>query len=143
MELLTITTSNNQRAKRASTILAYRSSTIQPATQLSLTRASTADNLLGSNNSTSNINGNSKSGGAGITFYHHGHKGSPPITLYVSSLQARRTWVEKIQKQQELLKKKRSIFTIRPLVHRQFLTSNRVQDTIIMRKSKLIINNNK
>ncbi|CAO3632525.1 unnamed protein product [Cunninghamella blakesleeana] len=138
LELLTITTSSNQRAKRASTILAYRSSTIQPAaTQLSLTRASTVDNLLGNagNNASSiNLNGNSKSGGAGITFYHHGHKGSPPITLYVSSLQARRSWVEQIQKQQDLLKKKRSIFAIRPLVHRQFLTSNRVQDTIVMKK---------
>ncbi|KAI9303732.1 CNH domain-containing protein [Cunninghamella echinulata] len=132
LELLTITTSqNNLRAKRASTILAYRSSTIQPTSQLSLTRAATAENLLAHGNGNSN---NSKSGGAGITFYHHGHKGSPPITLFVSSTQARKSWVEHIQKQQDILKKKRSIFTIRPLVCRQFLTSNRVQDTIIMKK---------
>ncbi|CAO3582374.1 unnamed protein product [Absidia cylindrospora] len=123
--LLTITTSgNNLRAKRASTLLSYsRSSVSNLNSYSSLPRASTSENLLTSKSSASS---------SSITFYHHGRKGSPPITLYASNITSRKTWMEKITQQQDLLTRKRAVFSVRNIVERQFLTSNRVHDSILI-----------
>ncbi|KAI8082890.1 CNH domain-containing protein [Halteromyces radiatus] len=124
LELLTISTVvNNNRAKRASTLLSYsRSSVSHSNSHSSLPRASTSDNLLAMKSNTS----------SSITFYHHGRKGSPPITLFVSNISARKTWTEKILQQQQALSMEKSVFTVRYIVIRQFLTSNRVHDSIMI-----------
>ncbi|ORZ25987.1 CNH domain-domain-containing protein [Absidia repens] len=123
--LLTVTTAgSNLRAKRASTLLSYsRSSVSNLNSYSSLPRASTSENLLTSKSSASS---------SSITFYHHGRKGSPPITLYASNITSRKTWMEKITQQQDLLTRKRAVFSVRNIVERQFLTSNRVHDSLLI-----------
>ncbi|KAI8338661.1 Dbl homology domain-containing protein [Chlamydoabsidia padenii] len=133
LDLLTVTTTSttNLRAKRASTLLAYsRTSVSNVSSHTSLPRASTSDNL------TTNKSNASHS----LTFYHHGSRhGSPPITLYASSVTSRKTWMEKITQQQQHIHQHRAVFSVRHLVERQFLSSNKVHDSILINHDTMLV----
>ncbi|ORX57578.1 hypothetical protein DM01DRAFT_1319549 [Hesseltinella vesiculosa] len=128
LELLSISTSTtNLRAKRTSTILSYSRQSVMYPSNYNNPHASTSETMLAS----------SKSGGPStITFYHHGRKGSPPLTLHVPNSTVRKTWVTCITQQQEQLMQSKCVFSVNTLVKRQFLTSNRVHDTLVIPKKK-------
>ncbi|KAI8381366.1 CNH domain-containing protein [Radiomyces spectabilis] len=120
IELLSISVSGNNRAKRASAILQYsRSATLTSPTPTSV-RPSVSDTHQ------------SKPGNLGITFYHHGRRGSPPITLYPSNASSRKLWIEKIAEQQQLFAQKKSVFTVVPMVQAHFMIANRVHNTVTL-----------
>ncbi|KAI9023575.1 CNH domain-containing protein [Phycomyces nitens] len=116
LELLSISLVGG-RAKRASSLLPYsRSGTINPQNAIPLKSAS-ADTRA-------------KSGGYGITFYHHGRKGSSPITLYLTGATARKMWATAIREQQQILASRRQVFRVVPIVPRYFMSHNRVHNSL-------------
>ncbi|CAO3576712.1 unnamed protein product [Absidia cylindrospora] len=128
LDLLSISSSaTNLRAKRASTLLAYNRASISNSnSHSSLPRASTPENLLV----------NKSNASSSIIFYHHGRKGSPPMTLYAPTATSRKTWMEKITQQQSIVSNKRAVYTVWNLIERQFLTSNKVYDSILINNTK-------
>ncbi|KAG0188848.1 RHO1 GDP-GTP exchange protein 2 [Apophysomyces sp. BC1034] len=124
------------RSKRTSSILPYtRSNTMNSCNSSSngsnamvMPKPSTSE---GTNHST-------KSGGFGITFYHHGRKVSPSLTLFTTSASTRKTWIEKISEQQEILAEKRRVFTVEPLVQKQFAVANKVQNSVMLEGDILV-----
>ncbi|KAI8067038.1 hypothetical protein BC940DRAFT_301167 [Gongronella butleri] len=126
LDLLSIGTAPaNLRAKRASTILPYNRQSTVHSSYGSLPAASTSETLL-----------SKSSGSSSITFYHHGRKGSPPLTLHVSNATVRKTWVDRITQQQDRLMSTRCVFSMQTTVRRQFLTSNRINDSLLISKGK-------
>lgn len=59
------------------------------------------------------------------------------MTLYASGSTMRRTWVDKIKEQQEILAEKRRIFAVQPLLQRQFGITNKVNSTVILSKYRM------
>lgn len=54
------------------------------------------------------------------------------MTLYTPTPVSRKTWMERIHQQQATLSANRAVFAVRPLINRQFLTSNRIYDSIVV-----------
>ncbi|KAF7732803.1 RHO1 GDP-GTP exchange protein 2 [Apophysomyces ossiformis] len=139
LELLSISLAgnngNNPKSKRASSILPYsRSNTMMSNASYQSSHATVTPKP----SSSEGTNHSTKSGGFGISFYHHGRKVSPSITLYTSGASTRKTWVEKISEQQEVLAEKRRVFTVKPLVQKQFMLSNKVQHSVNLGEDILI-----
>lgn len=132
LELLSVSipgSNTSTRAKRASSILPYsRSATVLSNSSGISPKSSTSETLL-----------SNKSSSYPITFYHHGRKGSPPLTLYTSGAAIRRSWIEKIKEQQKILDEKRRVFAIRPLLKRQFQLNNKVNSSEILCESLFVI----
>ncbi|KAL0083844.1 CNH domain-containing protein [Phycomyces blakesleeanus] len=116
LELLSITLVGG-RAKRASSLLPYsRSGTINSQNTAPL-KSSSADTRA-------------KSGGLGITFYHHGRKGSSPLTLYLTGATARKMWVTTIREQQQILASRQQVFRVVPIVEQYFMSHNRIHNSL-------------
>lgn len=80
---------------------------------------------------TAELNGlNSNKGGFPISFHHLGRKGSGHFTLYAPTLAARRPWIDKIDKQKQVLNKNRTIFELVPICDRLFSLTNRVNHSV-------------
>ncbi|CDH50305.1 rho guanyl nucleotide exchange factor [Lichtheimia corymbifera JMRC:FSU:9682] len=127
LELLSIQVSGmKDRNKRTSVILPYSRS----ATLLS------NHNSISPKPSASEIGiSSSKSGNHSITFYHHGRRGSPPLTLYTSSLSTQKAWIEKVKAQQAIIAENRRVFVLKPLVQGSFTLSNKIHSSAILREA--------
>ncbi|KAI9323223.1 CNH domain-containing protein [Dichotomocladium elegans] len=125
LELLSVSVAGptpNNRVKRASTILQYsRSTTLLPSSNVVSPRPSSSETPV-----------SNKSISTAITFYHHGRRGSPPLTLYTSSASTQKAWIEQIKAQQRVLSEQRSIFTLKPLVQRDFALNNKIHSSAIV-----------
>ncbi|ORE01506.1 hypothetical protein BCV72DRAFT_236298 [Rhizopus microsporus var. microsporus] len=129
LELLSVhITPNNNRQKRASSILPYSKS------------PNTSNNTI-PKPSTSENGQATKSNNLSITFTHHGRRGAPPLTLYATSASNQQLWIKAIAEQQEKLEKKRCVFSILPMIKNHFTTANRVNNTVTLDSSnkKLLI----
>ncbi|KAI8340634.1 hypothetical protein BC941DRAFT_417744 [Chlamydoabsidia padenii] len=128
LELLTISTSSSIiKAKRASNLLAYSRTSIGNMNSQASLQHSTPDTISPSRSILSNS----------ITFYHHGRKGSPPMTLYAHTPVSHKTWTERIYRQQNTLSTKQAVFTLRHLVDHQFLTSHRIYNSIVINNNNI------
>ncbi|CEG73213.1 hypothetical protein RMATCC62417_08637 [Rhizopus microsporus] len=129
LELLSVhITPNNNRQKRASSILPYSKS------------PNTSNNTI-PKPSTSENGQATKSNNLSITFTHHGRRGAPPLTLYATSTSNQQLWIKAIAEQQEKLAKKRYVFSLLPMIKNHFTTANRVNNTVTLDSSnkKLLI----
>ncbi|KAI7886615.1 hypothetical protein K492DRAFT_203143 [Lichtheimia hyalospora FSU 10163] len=126
LELLSIQVSGTKdRNKRTSVILPYsRSATLLSNHNSISPRPSASEIGLSS----------SKSGNHSITFYHHGRRGSPPLTLYTSSLSTQKAWIEKVKAQQAIIAENRRVFSLKPLVQGNFPLSNKIYSSAILRQ---------
>ncbi|GAA5800025.1 hypothetical protein HPULCUR_005446 [Helicostylum pulchrum] len=133
LELLSVSISSsgtNTRQKRASSILPYSRST---AINNVAPRPSTSENFPTA--AAPQVKPNSSS----ISFTHHGRKGSPTFTLFTSASSIQQIWIKKILDQKQLIKEKKSIFSISPLVQDHFLSSNRVNNTVMMDDGRILV----
>ncbi|KAI8142477.1 CNH domain-containing protein [Fennellomyces sp. T-0311] len=128
LELLTASLpkdNSNNRAKRASSILPYsRSATLVSSSTSIQPKSSTSETILAS-----------KSGNFTITFYHHGRRGMPPLTLYTAGESSRKAWSENIKRQQSILGEKRRIFSMKPLVSKEFTTNNKINSSSVLHEN--------
>ena len=65
-----------------------------------------------------------------MTFYHHGRKGSSPLTLYFSSVAMKKAWIDQIAEQQQEYSTKRRVFIMKTLLKQHFRVTNRVNSTV-------------
>ncbi|KAI7891474.1 Dbl homology domain-containing protein [Mucor mucedo] len=112
---------------------------IQVASSTTNTRQNRASYILPSISTTTTVSDQqpSKINNLSITFTHHGRKGSPPLTLYTTATSIQQIWVKKILDQKQLLNK--NIFSILPLIQNHFLTTNRVNNTMMMEDGRILV----
>ncbi|KAI7872412.1 CNH domain-containing protein [Spinellus fusiger] len=77
-------------------------------------------------NSTEVVASNSNKGGHPISFAYLGRQGFGPITLYATTILARRQWVHKIEHQRLILTEKQKVFNVMTISEKFFNSLNRV-----------------
>lgn len=74
-----------------------------------------------------------------ISFTHHGRKGTPTFTLFTSASSIQQIWIKKILDQKQQITERNSIFSILPLVQDHFITSNRVNNTVMIEDGRILV----